>query len=148
MLSASTEIGQGTNTIFSQIAADALGIDCDDIEVAQPDTSVVPNSGPTVASRTCMVVGKLVESAALALKHSLIDAGFLTAAYTRAEFHAACSRYVAAYGPLRRTSQLPASAGIEMGRRSLSRRCLWHLRLGGLRCRGIGRHDHLGDPRG
>ena len=36
----------------------------DAIEIAQPDTAAVPNSGPTVASRTCMVVGKLVESAA------------------------------------------------------------------------------------
>ena len=71
VLAASTEIGQGTNTIFSQIAADALGIDCDDVEVVQPDTAEVPNSGPTVASRTCMVVGKLVESAALGIKHTL-----------------------------------------------------------------------------
>ena len=52
ILAASTEIGQGTNTIFSQIAAEALGVDADLIEVAQPDTSDVPNSGPTVASRT------------------------------------------------------------------------------------------------
>ena len=65
VLAASTEIGQGTNTVFAQIACDALGIDCTDIEVAQPDTAVVPDSGPTVASRTCMVVGKLVETAAL-----------------------------------------------------------------------------------
>ena len=65
ILAASTEIGQGTNTIFAQIAAEALGIDYDLIEVAQPDTGNVPNSGPTVASRTSMVVGKLVESAVL-----------------------------------------------------------------------------------
>ena len=52
ILAASTEIGQGTNTIFSQIAADALGLDYDLIEVMQPDTGNVPNSGPTVASRT------------------------------------------------------------------------------------------------
>ena len=58
VLSASTEIGQGTNTIFSQIAADALGIDYEDIDIVQPDTSTFPNSGPTVASRTCMVVGQ------------------------------------------------------------------------------------------
>ena len=42
VLTASTEIGQGTNTIFSQIAADALGIDCDDVDIVQPDTAVVP----------------------------------------------------------------------------------------------------------
>ena len=63
ILAASTEIGQGTNTIFSQIASEALGLDFDSIEIVQPDTGRVPNSGPTVASRTSMVVGKLVESA-------------------------------------------------------------------------------------
>jgi CO/xanthine dehydrogenase Mo-binding subunit len=105
VLSASTEIGQGTSTIFSQIAADALGIDCDDVEVAQPDTSIVPDSGPTVASRTCMVVGKLVESAALGVKHALIDAGYLRAVYSRAEFQSACRRYIDAFGSLRGTSQ-------------------------------------------
>ena len=72
ILAASTEIGQGTNTIFSQIAADALGLSYDRIEIAQPDTGAVPNSGPTVASRTSMVVGKLVETAALGLKHTLV----------------------------------------------------------------------------
>src|SRR5262249_55121148 len=98
VLAASTEIGQGTNTIFSQIAAEALGLDASDVDVAQPDTAVVPDSGPTVASRTCMVVGKLVETAALAIKHALIDAGFLRVVYTRAEFQAACERYVDAFG--------------------------------------------------
>ncbi|HEX7295801.1 MAG TPA: xanthine dehydrogenase family protein molybdopterin-binding subunit, partial [Pyrinomonadaceae bacterium] len=70
ILTASTEIGQGTNTIFSQIAAEALRINLDLIEVVRPDTSSVPNSGPTVASRTAMVVGKLVESAAIGLKQT------------------------------------------------------------------------------
>jgi CO/xanthine dehydrogenase Mo-binding subunit len=64
VLAASTEIGQGTNTIFAQIAADTLGVPFDDVEVEIPDTSKVPNSGPTVASRTCMVVGGLVKRAA------------------------------------------------------------------------------------
>src|SRR5207302_5445253 len=54
VLAASTEIGQGTNTIFAQIAAEALGVDYDLVEVTQPDTANVPNSGPTGASRTCM----------------------------------------------------------------------------------------------
>ena len=71
ILVASTEIGQGTNTILCQIAANALGIDYASVEIARPDTAVVPNSGPTVASRTCMIVGKLVESAALGLKQML-----------------------------------------------------------------------------
>ena len=71
VLTASTEIGQGTNTIFSQIAAEALGTDIDSIEIAQPDTALVPNSGPTVASRTCMVVGKILEDCAQEMRSRL-----------------------------------------------------------------------------
>jgi CO/xanthine dehydrogenase Mo-binding subunit len=58
VLVSSTEFGQGTNTILCQIAAETLGIDYDAVEMGPPDTSVVPNTGPTVASRTSMVVGK------------------------------------------------------------------------------------------
>jgi len=63
VLAGSTEIGQGTNTLFTAIAADALGAAVDDIVLAQPDTARVPDSGPTVASRTCMVVGGCLERA-------------------------------------------------------------------------------------
>jgi CO/xanthine dehydrogenase Mo-binding subunit len=41
------------------------------VEVATPDTSVVPDSGPTVASRTCMVVGRILERAAEELRARL-----------------------------------------------------------------------------
>jgi CO/xanthine dehydrogenase Mo-binding subunit len=101
ILAASTEIGQGTNTIFSQIAAEALGIDNDIIEVAQPDTADVPNSGPTVASRTCMVVGKLVESAVLGLKQTLIGSGLLKEGYSQSGFQNACREYIKSFGPLK-----------------------------------------------
>jgi CO/xanthine dehydrogenase Mo-binding subunit len=60
----STEIGQGTRTMHAQIVSDALGVPYENIEVAQPDTSAVADSGPTVASRTCMVVGKILEECA------------------------------------------------------------------------------------
>ena len=113
VLAASTEIGQGTNTIFSQIAAEALGIDPDDVEVVQPDTSEVPNSGPTVASRTCMVVGRLVESAAAGVHHALVDAGMLPSVHSRAEFRAACRRYVDSYGTLRATSRYQPPPGVR-----------------------------------
>ena len=101
ILAASTEIGQGTNTIFSQIAAEALGVDESVIEVAQPDTSHVPNSGPTVASRTCMVVGKLVESAVLGLKQTLIGSGLLHETYDSPAFQQACRKHVESVGPLK-----------------------------------------------
>jgi CO/xanthine dehydrogenase Mo-binding subunit len=64
ILTASTEMGQGTKTIFPQMVADALGIDYDEVEIAPQDTSIVPDSGPTVASRTAMVVGGLLIRAA------------------------------------------------------------------------------------
>ena len=64
ILVASTEIGQGTRTMHAQIVADALGVPYDDIEVHEVDTEFVPDSGPTVASRTCMIVGKLLERCA------------------------------------------------------------------------------------
>jgi CO/xanthine dehydrogenase Mo-binding subunit len=68
ILAANTEIGQGTRTMLAQIVADALEVDYDSVEVAQPDTSLVPDSGPTVASRTCMVVGGLLERSARAMR--------------------------------------------------------------------------------
>jgi CO/xanthine dehydrogenase Mo-binding subunit len=100
VLAGSTEMGQGTNTVFAQITAEALGLDCEQIEILQPDTSLVPNSGPTVASRTTMIVGKLVETAALAIKKSLMDAGFLKMNYTTDEFAEACGKYTDKFGAL------------------------------------------------
>ncbi len=105
ILAASTEIGQGTNTIFSQIAAEALGVDYELIEVMQPDTSNVPNSGPTVASRTCMVVGKLVQSAVLGLRQTLIGSGHLQEPYTQADFQTACGEYIRSHGTLKSFSK-------------------------------------------
>ena len=68
ILTASTEIGQGTKTIFCQLAADALGVGLDKIVLAPQDTSLVPDSGPTVASRTAMIVGRLIQEAATELR--------------------------------------------------------------------------------
>jgi CO/xanthine dehydrogenase Mo-binding subunit len=101
VLAASTEIGQGTNTIFAQIAADALGVDYDCIEIAQPDTAHVPNSGPTVASRTCTIVGKLVEQAVLDIKRVLLDAGLLREPYRTDDFREAVAAHVVRLGALR-----------------------------------------------
>jgi CO/xanthine dehydrogenase Mo-binding subunit len=64
-------MGQGTNTVFTAMAASATGCDLDDIVIAVPDTARVPNSGPTVASRTVMVVGKLIERACHTLASSV-----------------------------------------------------------------------------
>jgi CO/xanthine dehydrogenase Mo-binding subunit len=74
VLAASTEMGQGTTTMFAQIAADSLGVPEEWVEVETPDTRTVPDSGPTVASRTCMIVGRLVQRAARELRDELVRA--------------------------------------------------------------------------
>jgi CO/xanthine dehydrogenase Mo-binding subunit len=101
ILAGSTEMGQGTNTIFAQIAAEALRLDCDQIKIIQPDTAYVPNSGPTVASRTAMVVGKLVETAAVGLLKTLRDSGLLRDGYSAAEFSRACADYITEHHALK-----------------------------------------------
>jgi CO/xanthine dehydrogenase Mo-binding subunit len=74
ILTASTEMGQGTKTIFPQLVADALGVEYDEVEIAPQDTSIVPDSGPTVASRTAMVVGGLLIRAAERLRARVEEA--------------------------------------------------------------------------
>jgi CO/xanthine dehydrogenase Mo-binding subunit len=101
ILAGSTEMGQGTNTIFAQIAAEALRVDCEQIRIVQPDTAYVPNSGPTVASRTAMIVGKLVETAAVGLLKTLRESGLLRDGYSAADFSRACGAYVAKQGALK-----------------------------------------------
>jgi CO/xanthine dehydrogenase Mo-binding subunit len=70
--SSSSDIGQGSITMFTQIAAAALGVGVGDVSVVDPSTGRVPDSGPTVASRTCMVVGGVVERASRQLRGKLL----------------------------------------------------------------------------
>jgi CO/xanthine dehydrogenase Mo-binding subunit len=112
VLVSSAEFGQGTNTILCQIAAEALGLHYDDVEIAQPDTHQVPNSGPTVASRTAMVVGQLVHSAALGIRQTLKAGGVLRDGYTPDEFREACRAYVAEHGMFRSLAQYEAPPGV------------------------------------
>jgi len=103
ILVSSTEFGQGTNTILCQIAAETLHLPYDDVLIARPDTALVPNSGPTVASRTAMVVGKLVERAAQKLLDTLIHSGHLPESFTAEDFRRAAMLYLAQHGELRVT---------------------------------------------
>ncbi|MBV9403967.1 MAG: xanthine dehydrogenase family protein, partial [Acidobacteriaceae bacterium] len=111
VLSSMTEMGQGTNTILAQIAAEVLGTAYEQVEVLRPDTGRVPNSGPTVASRTAMVIGKLVESAAVSLKQKLQESGLLGAVYEPDEFSVACREYVARFGSLKTEAQYKEPPG-------------------------------------
>ncbi len=58
-----TEMGQGAKTTMALIASEILGQDISKIRVYQPDTAFVPDSGPTVASRTTLFSGNAVKLA-------------------------------------------------------------------------------------
>ena len=112
ILVSSTEFGQGTNTILCQVAAEALRIPYVDVEIAQPDTGRVPNSGPTVASRTAMIVGKLVERAAQQLCVKLTTAGYLALDYQPDHFRVAALAYLAEHGSLVASARYEAPGDI------------------------------------
>jgi CO/xanthine dehydrogenase Mo-binding subunit len=107
VLTSMTEMGQGTNTILAQIAAETLGIDYDAVEVRRPDTAEAPNSGPTVASRTAMVVGRLIQKAAIELKEKLGPAS------TGETFSDLCRAYHREHGPLISHAQYEEPPGIH-----------------------------------
>jgi CO/xanthine dehydrogenase Mo-binding subunit len=74
-----TEIGQGMIMVLSQIAAEALGCPVEAVRVVEPDTSRVPDSGPTVASRTTVMSGNAIRDAAAkiraAMEPVIVDSG-------------------------------------------------------------------------
>jgi len=68
ILTSSADIGQGVSTTFAKIVAQTLDIPPERVIIGLPDTSKVPDSGPTVASRSIMIVGELLRRAAEKLK--------------------------------------------------------------------------------
>jgi CO/xanthine dehydrogenase Mo-binding subunit len=94
ILTASTEMGQGTKTIFPQLVAEALDVPIDEVDLAPTDTAFVPDSGPTVASRTAMVVGGLLIKAARRLRAEVEAA-------TGGAFASTFRDFARTHGPLR-----------------------------------------------
>jgi CO/xanthine dehydrogenase Mo-binding subunit len=104
VFAANVEYGQGTNTVLTQIAAEACQISPELVEIHQPDTGAVPDSGPTVASRTTMVVGKLAERAALELRKRL---------HEPADFTEAARQYLKTHEELKVTVRYEPSSEIH-----------------------------------
>ena len=73
ILAANGEIGQGLRTTFPKIVANELGLPLDKVFYEHPDTARVPDSGPTVASRSLMIVGELLRRCAVRLKEEWKD---------------------------------------------------------------------------
>ena len=66
-----TDIGQGANTVITQIFADASGLSLDDIDLVGPDTALTPDCGKTSASRQTFVTGRAAQKAGEALRAAL-----------------------------------------------------------------------------
>jgi len=75
ILVSNVEMGQGAITALSKIVASVLDYPIERVKYHNPDTKYVPDSGPTVASRTTMVVGGLLYKAAEKLKARLDEPG-------------------------------------------------------------------------
>ncbi|NQW12889.1 MAG: xanthine dehydrogenase family protein molybdopterin-binding subunit, partial [Rhodobacter sp.] len=70
-----TDIGQGSNTVISQIFADAAGLPVDQITLIGPDTALTPDCGKTSASRQTFVTGRAAQKAGEALRAKLSNSG-------------------------------------------------------------------------
>jgi CO/xanthine dehydrogenase Mo-binding subunit len=68
-----TDMGQGAAIVLPQMAADGGGVRLEDIVMTPPDTAVAADSGPTVASRTTMIVGSIARDAVAELSAQVLD---------------------------------------------------------------------------
>lgn len=66
------DIGQGSNTVIAQIAADAIGIPLSHIDLVSADTDLTPDCGKTSASRQTFVTGKAAENAGRRLRAEIL----------------------------------------------------------------------------
>ncbi|HEX9801112.1 MAG TPA: xanthine dehydrogenase family protein molybdopterin-binding subunit [Thermoanaerobaculia bacterium] len=110
-LTAMTDMGQGVDTVFRQIAAEAAGVAWDDVTLAPVDTARVPDSGPTAASRTTMVVGGTLARAAAELRERLDAWRAEHPAGDGESFRDAARRCLAAVGALEVTVRHEPPAG-------------------------------------
>jgi CO/xanthine dehydrogenase Mo-binding subunit len=107
-LTAMTDMGQGCGAVFQQIVAASTGVGSEDLDFAEPDTGTVPDSGPTVASRTTMIVGGLLARASAELRDRVlawrkglaVENGWIAGPDGPVErFRDAARAYVAELGP-------------------------------------------------
>ncbi len=66
------DIGQGSNTVIAQIAADALGVPVDRLTLVASDTDLTPDAGKTSASRQTFITGNAARLAGQALRAQLL----------------------------------------------------------------------------
>jgi CO/xanthine dehydrogenase Mo-binding subunit len=70
--SSTVELGQGARTVLAQLAAGALGVPYQEVQVVDPDTDRTPFDNRTTSSRSTYMMGNAVQQAALALRERLL----------------------------------------------------------------------------
>ena len=73
VLASTVELGQGSDTIFAQVAAEVVGVSVDKVTVSHPDTDHTPYDMATLASRATFHVGKAVELAGVEARDQLYE---------------------------------------------------------------------------
>ncbi|MGH8740103.1 MAG: xanthine dehydrogenase family protein molybdopterin-binding subunit [Burkholderiales bacterium] len=105
-----TEQGQGTEAIFAQIAASAVGVSIDKVKVITGDTGVTPYGGGTWASRGAGIGGEAVLQAGRALRSNMLDVASAILKLDKAELE------VANNAVINRLTQEKKLALAELGR--------------------------------
>ncbi|MCD6041397.1 MAG: xanthine dehydrogenase family protein [Burkholderiales bacterium] len=105
-----TEQGQGTEGIFAQIAASAVGVSIEKVKVITGDTGVTPYGGGTWASRGAGIGGEAVLQAGRALRSNMLD---VAAAILKMDKHELDIQENNVVSLLTREAKLPLS---ELGR--------------------------------
>jgi carbon-monoxide dehydrogenase large subunit len=105
-----TEQGQGTDAIFGQIAASAVGVTIDKVRVITGDTGVTPYGGGTWASRGAGIGGEAVLLAGRALRSNMLDVAAAVLKADKAELDIAGNEVVSL---LTREAKMPLA---ELGR--------------------------------
>jgi xanthine dehydrogenase molybdenum-binding subunit len=73
LITGSTEIGQGSETVLAQITAEELGVRTEDVSVVNSDTDIKPWDVGVHASRTTFIAGNAARIAASKLKRMLLE---------------------------------------------------------------------------
>jgi aldehyde oxidoreductase len=106
------DIGQGSNTVIAQIAADAVGLPLALVDLVSPDTDLTPDCGKTSASRQTFVTGKAAERAGRALRSMILR---LANAGEGAEIEISGTTLTVNDGVLRRTVELSHEPALDRG---------------------------------
>ncbi len=135
--------GREPTPCFARLRLRRLGCPYEDVEIAQPDTTEVPNSGPTVASRTAMVVGNWCSPPREDLKQTLTASGMLGDNLQRGGIPRGLPRVRCRARPISIAGALRAAGEYLLGRPKLSGRGVRGVCVGGLRGGSHGGSDDV-----